>query len=285
MNILGLVFSLLLIMSYTFFSISDKHVTSTRVRNVNQGMHNANREILNKYQSLLYKGLNARSTHKEETTAAVQHPAKPKAPELNRECAKFNLWPLIQEGRKTHPQLYELTAKMLRTLYGHNLFQKEKRGEYAFLNALIASGKNENRIEKIVMPTPELKRLYYKMLKGTKTYQLAGDGIAPLSDFLKIENSNTKICLCHAHPDLLAAIFSPEVACKLYAELHQKNPPPLTKELIENVCLQGHYSLSDLMIFELLELGRPHHLETKKTLLAEDEKSHVSLRKNIYLKS
>jgi hypothetical protein len=284
-NILGLVFSLLLILSYTFYSISDKQTTATRVRNVYIGSQKANRALLNKYQSLQYNALNTRATHKEEPTAAQEKAAKPKPPELNRECAKFNLWPLIQEGQKTHPQLYELTAKMLRTLYGHNLFKKEKRAEYAFLDALIAAGKNEGRIEKIAMPTPELQRLYYKMLKGTKTYSLAGSGIAPLTDFLKIETANTKICLCHAHPDLIAAVFSMEVANKLYSELHQKNPPPLSKEMIENVCLMSHYSLSDLMIFELLELGRPHHQELKKTLLAEDQKSHISLRKNIYLKS
>lgn len=284
MNVLGLVFSLLLILSYTFFSIADKHTTSTRVRNVCHGTHKANRDILNQYQSLTYKNLSNKPKVKDEPAAAKTGDNKPKPPKPNQECAKFNLSPLIQEGRKTHPQLYELTAKMLRTLYGQNLFEGKKRAEYNFLDALITSaqGKDAVRIEKLVLPTPEYQRIYYKMLKGTKKYNLAAhEGIAPLPDFLKIEPSKVKICICHAHPDVLAALFSVQVANILYPQIHQKSQPAVTKEMVENACMVGRYTISDPMMFELFELGRHIHPESKKTLLAEDK--DVTLRKNVYL--
>lgn len=293
MNVLGLVFSLLLILSYTFFSMSDKHTTSTRVRNICCGTQKTNRQIVNEYQSLIYNGLQKNPTYKEETNRPKQSKKEPgkknksekkKPPELSQECAKLNLSPLIHEGRKTHPQLYELAAKMLRTLYGATLFEEKKGMEYKFLDALIASGKGVKQIEKLALP-PEYQRVYYKMLKGTKIYHLRSQkGIAPLTDFLTIETAKTKICLCHAHPDLIATVFNFDVADILYSQLHQHPAPPLTKELIENACIAARYSLSDLMIFDLLELGRPRHEEFKKTLVAHDDQFQVTLRKNVYLR-
>lgn len=123
------------------------------------------------------------------------------------------------------------------------------------------------------------------MLKGTKYWSLADKrGYPTLLDYVKIEDQEQKICLFHAHTDLIAAIFNPDIAIRLYEEIHKEDAPLLTKELVERICSEKHLIAVDAELFNLLELGNPHHEEFKKTFLAKDDSSGVCLRKQIYLK-
>lgn len=276
MNILGLIFSLLLILSYGFYATWDKQTAASRLRRTYVGHQNANRKLLNHYQSELYRSFRGKgeATRPKEKKS----PSKtPKKPALNRDCAKLNIWPLIQEGRDNHPFLYELTAKMIRTFYSPLI--QGKRFEYHFLDNLLDSAKaqQETALEKIALKDPDLQRVYYKMLKGTR------QGYPPLLDYLKAEQSPSKLCLFHAHPDLIALFLGPTAASNLYEEIHRENGSLLTQELVEKFSNEAHQITLDSELFKLLELGRPEHQEYKKTLIAEDR--DVQLRKTVYLKS
>lgn len=296
MNILGLVFSVLLILSYGFYACWDKQLASSRLRTTYVSHEKVNRKILNSYQSKVYDHLGSQKKtpepHEEETDEEeVSQPAQPKSkkPDLNRECARLNLWPLIQEGREAHPTLYELAAKMIRTFYSP-LQNQKKRFEYHFLDALLAAAKAALQqrtpfaLEKVDLNDADLQRIYYKMLKGTKQWDLSlGLGYPSLLDYVKAERSTEKICLFHAHPDLITALFNGKIAASLYAEIHQKEGPAVTKELVEKVCSEHHQISVDPELFKLLEFGKPFHEEHKKTFIAEE--GEISLRKNLYLKS
>lgn len=295
MNILGLIFSILLILSYGFYACWDKHTAVSRLRNTYIASQQVNRKILNSFESKIYdqlerlpsekKGEEEEISQKEESS----HP-KEKKPGINRECSKINLWPLIHDGRELHPVLYELAAKLIRTFYGP-LDTGEKRFEYQFLDILLASAKATLQeegpfsLEKIALLKPDYQRIYYKMLRGTKNWDLReGVGCPPLSDYVKAEPSEEKICLFHAHPDLITILFNGKIGWKLYAEIHQEHPSALTVELIEKVCSEMH-QIIDRDLLQLLELGHPDHKEHKKAFVAEDATGTVSIRKNILLKN
>lgn len=292
MNILGLVFSLLLILAYTFHACWDKQLASTRLRSTYVGHESVHRKILNSYQSEIYEQLRVKKNPLEKKEAEEEVSEEPKNERkkqiaLNRECAKINIMPLIQQGREGHPLLYELTAKMIRTFY-HPLKGKRKRFEYQFLDALISAGKRGDQegeliLEKLDLDDEALQKIFYRMLKGTKHWDLAaGVGYPPLLDYMKVGPSTDKICLFHAHTDLMAALFNHKIAEKLHEEIHRKNGPLLTKEFIEQVCSEFHQISVDQEIFELLELGRPMHEENKRAFVAQER--DVMLRKNIYIK-
>lgn len=296
MNLLGLVFSLLLILSYGFHACWEKQMGSQRLRKTYIGHQKANRKILNRYQSEIYKNLQSKGhaeeapKPKKEKTKREKKGENPEKLELNRECAKINLWPLIQEGRENHPLLYEITAKLLHTFYP--ALQKEKRGEYRLLDELLSAAKVAAQkeslfaLEKVGLKDPTSHMLYYRMLKGTKQWDLSSRrGYPSLLDYVKAEPTQDKICLFHAHPDLLTALFNEKIAAKLYSEMHKQGGPLLTQELVERTCLEMHQIAPDLELFKLLELGNPNHKEIKKTIIAHDPATHVTLRKNLYLKN
>ncbi|MDE3047541.1 MAG: hypothetical protein KGI83_04245, partial [Verrucomicrobiota bacterium] len=209
-----------------------------------------------------------------------------KEPCLNRECARLNLWPLIQEGRETHPILYETAARLIRTFYDP-LNPGKKRFEYHLLNLLLASAKqtvqNEGTcaLEKVLLPDPDMQKIYYKMLKGTKKWDLRNSlGYPPLTEYVKVDRSDTKICVFHAHPDLLTVLFNPKLAWKLYDEIHRQDGPVLTQTLVERIASETHTFAIDPELFRYLQLTNYlDHKDHKMTFVADV--GEVSLRKKL----
>ena len=68
MNILGLVFSLLLILSYGFYACWDKQWASSRLRTTYVGNEKITRQVLNHYQSEFYEGLRGTATEPKENS-------------------------------------------------------------------------------------------------------------------------------------------------------------------------------------------------------------------------
>lgn len=295
MNVLGLVFSLILILTYGFFSCWEKEYGSHRLCNTYLGHEKVNREILLKYERELYEKFRTKpstsETHKEASPKKQEEEnSSPKVPELNLGCARLNLMPLIKEGREEHPQLYELAAKLLRIFYSKSLFESKARFEYQFLDRFLSAAKialNKNTpfaLEKISFKDLKDQILYYKMLKGIKGWNLAS-GSPTLIDYFQFKDSKEedKICLFHAHPDLIAVLFGHKAAGKLFQEMHKKDAPALTKEKIEQICSESHITL-DPDLLELIQFGKPNHdPDSKITLIETDDSTHISLRKNVFL--
>ncbi|MES2273827.1 MAG: hypothetical protein V4487_06510 [Chlamydiota bacterium] len=298
MNILGLVFSLLLMLSFGFWTLREKQLGSNRLRSTYLGHERANREILNRCQVDFYGNLSreksgeAADEEKPEksTAAAAKKEKKTPAITLNGECAKINLWPLLEQGREQNPILYELTARLLSQFYGSALFENKARLEYQFLDTLLESAKLAQLkkvpllLEKLELNHESLQKVYYRMLKGTKKCDLSqGVGYPCLLDYIKLEPVQQKICFSHAHLDLISVFFGFNVAGKIFAELHTQSKPPLTKDTIEEWCSQSHIQI-DPLFFEMIELGRDRHGRGgKKTLIGEDLETHVSLRQKVYV--
>lgn len=299
MNLLGLVFALLLIFSYGSYAVWDKHVTGNRLRNTHLSHKRANRALLNEFESNFYNNTLKRhktgpsqTSHKSKKEVFEEEVNEDeKIPEINKECSRLNLWPLIQEGRESHTALYELAAKMIRTFYDP-LLPKEKRFEYRFLNVWLASAKKciqgeegAFSLEKITLLDSDLQKIYYKMLKGTKKWDLEENiGYPPLQDYIKAEPHESKICVFHAHPDMVATLFNRKLAIKLCGEIHKKGGAPLTRELIERLGNEAHIFSIDPALFELIQLSGYLQHEDKKKIFAADF-GDVRLRKNLTLQN
>lgn len=303
MNFLSFIFSLLLLISFGIAICMQKAIEARRIQSTSLGHLIANRYILSEYEKETFQSL--RTVRKSKTTKEKKK--EPSAPSVRREkeetdetslspnplCARLNLWPLIQEGREHHPLLYDATAKLLKTFY-EPLFEKQSRFEFRFLDAWLAQTRlaltKETPFapETVSFPDPAMQACYYKMLKGTKKCQFLKEGIGypSLLDLIKVEPVSSKPCLAHAHPYLFAALFSPKIAMPLFYAIHRDPHPPPTPELIEQICGESHLFLPDRAIFELLEFGRPRHKKgAKTTLVAEDEDTHISLKKTVFLGS
>ena len=283
MNFVTFVFSLLLIFAFGTFVVLEKQGSDRRIRETYLGHIKANRKILSKVEGKTYNSL--RSTPKEK---GKHKSKKRRAPELNPECSKLNLWPLVQEGKEAHPFLYEMTLKLLDTFYGKSLFQERPQEKALFLNALLKKSKdaiqNEQfSLEKLALG-PKFKESYYRMLKGTKTWDPEKEiGYPSLLDVIKVEETSSQVCICHAHIGQLIALFGKKPARVLCEELYREEPPPLTKELLMDVFSKAHQVPPGNEFFDQLEMGKSSHiLPEKMTFVASDDTGNVKLRKTIY---
>jgi hypothetical protein len=293
MNFITFVFSLLLIFSMGTFVALEKQAGNRRLRATYLGHVSANRKILSKWESEVYKSFRTPPSPPEEniSTPKKTEPKEVKIPQVNPECARLNLWPLIQEGREEHPFLYNTALKFLDTFYGSHLFGAKPQAKVFFLNeflkkAKIAIQKNRFSLEKLALD-PSFQLSYYKMLKGTKEWDIEQKiGYPSLLDVIKVEETPSKICLCHAHPCQMEALFNKKAGLRLFHEIHQDTSLPVTKELIEKVCAESHMTISDPDLFSLIDMGRSNHAKKgKTTLIAEDRDTQIRLRKSIYVSS
>ncbi len=295
MNLLSLVMGLLLIFACTFTLSLRKEAMSKGVEKTYQAHTKASRKILNSYESICYERMREekKEPQKEKNTNAHH---EPHAEPLNLDCARLNLWPLLQDGKEKHLILYETTAQLLRTFYGKSFFPGELRWEYRLLDVILASaqmaaldpGLTHIPLEKLSLKESNVKQLYslqmvyYRMLKGTKK-QTREQGYPSLLEYFVAEKKETHLCLQHASIEMLRALFSERIAPILYRELKEKEIP-LLPERIREICTQnGLISLSDDFI-QLLDLHSSRHQPSgQKTLVKEAE--DVCLKQRVFLPS
>lgn len=233
--------------------------------------------MINQYQSGIYNALE--KAPKNTSGSSEKKPKELKEEEeeekedfsINRNCARLNLWPLVQEGKQAHPHLYELFAKLIRTFYG-SLCQ-DARFEYLFLEAWLQAAQTLELplqgLENARFTSPNFQKIYYKMLKGNNE-------IPSLLEYVKMEPSSDKICIFHANRKFLGLLFNPPMAEKLHLTIHAQNAPRLTIELIERIAVESHTSQIDPQLISLLELSNYFkHREHKKFFLSNDKGIHL----------
>lgn len=229
MNVLPFVIAILMVLSYSAASLLQKHRASAHAQKAYLGLQRAERSFLQLAEQRKFKELPGDLVKIERET----HPQPPKPriaalPATNSACARLNLFPLALEGRERHPVLYEVAAKLLRTYYQNTLLRQGE--EYKLLDVLLSAAKKRLEkqstipLETIELGDARLQRLYYLALKGTKRADVVSSkGYPPLLEAIKITNINTHVCLHHAHPNMLAGLFEPQIALELFRELHAEH--------------------------------------------------------------
>lgn len=259
---------------------------------------NASQKIRNSYESLCYEQLRSVAKEPKETEHEKINPQhrEKKIEELNLACARLNLWPLIVDGIEKHQVLYETAAQILCAFYSRPLFDKEPRFEYCLLNALIEAARQANTdpnnshllLEKLSLKSPNVKRLYpfqfiyYRMLRGTKSVKTDQD-YPSLVDYFEIENKKSRVCLHHASPAMLAALFGPRAGAILYNEM-QTSKMPLSLERLQDICTQnGNLALSEEFM-NLIDLKSiDPHSSGQKVLVKQD--ADVCLKQKVFFPS
>lgn len=139
-----------------------------------------------------------------------------KAPRSKREsfppleAAKFHLRALCTQDSQDHP-LYTSLTELLRILYKPTLFSKKEGVENLMAEALLHSAQQHPLATDLTALYPQdkaLQELYYKMLRGTESYDLAKkEGIPPLSHFISLQPSMKVAFLSFASHPVLSALF------------------------------------------------------------------------------
>ncbi len=282
MNFIAFVFSLLLIFSFGTLVVLEKQSSNQRLRSSYLGHIGANRKLLSQQVSDTYRSLRGKTTVSIDKTPNIEKESEPKIPDINPECARLNLWPLIQEGKQNHPYLYQKALHMLDFFYKEQI-QPVKTDVFlnAFLKkAKLAIQKQTFSLEKLSLD-PSFQIIYYKMLKGTKI--LDENGYPSFLDVFKVDETPSRICIHHAHPLQLNALFGNKVGPLLYQEIHQNQSYP-TIDLVEKVYAQAHVIPLDPEQYQWFEFGKSTHANKgKTTFIAKDLDTNVTLRKTVYL--
>ncbi len=287
MNILPFVVAVLFILSYGIGASFQNQLFSRRNQTANLGLLRAEQKFLRQSEEEQFSTLlgTERTVKKKEKEPSQKEASKAvPLPTINPPCARLNLFPLISEGKEAHLPLYETAAKLLRTLYAKKVFREEKQFEYKLLDALLTSAKkplekkDSLSLETLALKDTSLQPTYYTLLKGAKKH------FPSLLDYLKIERTPSQICLFHAHPTALSIFFGEKTAHKLYQELHTNRKAGIDLEAILQWANDPHLAFTDAKVWELLDFHRPKHGDaSQKTLLIEDDETHISVRKNIQI--
>jgi len=290
MNILGFVFSILLILSFGFSICLEKQMGAQRLRSSYLGHCHANRKILLQCENEFYNGLKSKPAPPKKRDPLLEKIAKKPAvipTKTNPKCARLNLLPLIQEEMKKDSLLYETTAKLLKLFYGKWLFEDKPHAEIRFLNAFLQASKMHSQtpstfcFEKVQFKNPSDQMIFYKMLKGTKN---PAKGYPSLLEYIQLTSKPSKICLPHADPSMISVLFSPKASLKIYQAIHTSEKSQITQMEIERICSEVHTLIYNTDIFDFIDLKKPRHKkDLKQTLIGEDEDTHTSLKKTVIL--
>lgn len=280
MNVLPFVIAILMILSYSAAGLLQKHRASAHSQKAYLGLQRAERSILQLAEQRKFKELPGdlvkveREKHPKSTQPHVAI-----FPAMNSPCARLNLFPLVLEGRERHPVVYDVAAKLLRTYYQKTLLREGD--EHTLLDALLMAAKKRLEkqstipLETVELGDPALQRLYYLALKGTKRADiLTGKGYPSLLEAIKITNAESRLCLHHAHPNMLAALFEPKIALELFQELHAERKSPMGVE-----GFQRRLAPRPPDFWKLLDyMGCK---EEPTTLIANDEESGIVVQREM----
>lgn len=225
MNILPLVFTFLLILSFITLTFLRETKSIFLIEHSVNGFRRIERVVNNQIVQKAYKKISGEAIAKKKTGEPKNkkkkklHSVREIFPPLK--TSKFNLGPLIEhQGEINQHPLYEVLAAFLRILYQKSLFAHELKAEkieYRLIHAWIKSAQKIEDVEDLAELHPDdldLAKVFYKMLRGTNQYTRT-EGIPPLGDFLLISEKKTAVSLSFASQSLLEALFGEECASQI----------------------------------------------------------------------
>lgn len=216
MNILPFVFAFLLTFSYLCSSFMRETKSAKLIELALEGYNQTEKAVRNGMIKRYFDQLKGN-----QTSCPVSKEKSNKTPLfVSRrsnfppvETSKFYLRSLsCQPSNLAEHPLYEPLATLLRNLYEERLFtpHKARKGiEYALIASLVQKMNecpSSHNLADLFPSDPELKTIYYKMIRGTNQYSME-KGIPPLDHFLSLEKSDKAFHINLSSEPVLAAIF------------------------------------------------------------------------------
>jgi hypothetical protein len=290
MQILGLVAALLIIFAFSNKQLFEKHKSFAKINKSYSSHMIASRDLQNKSEKKYFDLQKEEKAKKETKPSSIEQAKKEKKIVASKNCDncynQINLYPLIEEGKENHPQLYLLASNLIKILYGNSLFYKEaniKNLNQKILNSIITSSQkilkadasSEIFLEKLFFADSSLQGYFYKMLKGSnRSYP------AFLENFV-VDNSGKKaikICLFHAKKDLLTSIFNEKMALMIIEKRKDKTEP-FTQAELEIISKRSKFLVKDSNIWELISLNHKSQKPNQILLTGQDPKTKISMKR------
>lgn len=252
MNLLPFVCALLVIFGLLSTSLFRERLSLSNLKSSCQGILRAERKSRNRLEAAEYKHHLKENSTKEKTDNPVIKPEpKPKKENksdvfTNRDAqifttnTKLNLSPLLS---KENPLLYETAARYIRSLYSNASFYKEGL-EKQILDLIISQGaaaKECTSFADLFPQDPALATIFYKMLKGTGSYDLgSGKGYPPFDNYFQLsEGSGKSVNLHYAPTRLLRSLFGEPIAAAIFKE-ESVSGSRISKEKFEELLMKNH---------------------------------------------
>jgi hypothetical protein len=296
MNILAFVLALLMIFSIITTSMLKNHKDSVILKKSIKGFYNANNLSQNSFENFIYKGMKAKKNiSKKVVTSKINTPTKNTPPKQKKkkeeneiyDCARINVLPLLENGKNSEKELYNIMIKLLKNTYFKN--SKEKNIASIFLNNLIKSSKKslkekiktsqtkisqtkEITLEKITFENENFQRIWYQMLKGSKFFDPEKNiGYPSILEFISITSHN-KICLHKAKKELLLSLFNENTAKKI---IFLRNED---KKNLKNLITKEKLNSKN---WNLVDFSHKNHSKCARFVICTDEESKISIKKNL----
>ncbi|OGN61625.1 MAG: hypothetical protein A3F40_00160 [Chlamydiae bacterium RIFCSPHIGHO2_12_FULL_27_8] len=204
MNILGFIFTILMIFSIITNNLYLKAKNETIFSSSLNGFMKASRNLNNNFEKEIFKNLKTNNEKKEKILSKTRN--------INILNAKMNLYPLLDKKKSENAEYYNLAAKLIKELYKESDFYQEGF-EFFLLDRIILNDKNTPSLDRIDLNNSKFQKIYYKMLKGSKTYN-----IPSFLDYFTIKEKDFKIPIKDASFELLKCAFSTDLAYKIKNE-------------------------------------------------------------------
>ncbi len=290
MNILPLIFAFLFVFSFFAFNFLKEQKSFILTETVFDSYNRVESNLQNKTIRKAYSKFTTEPTPAKTTNPTTKQTTKNFVsyrtffPPL--ETSKFNLTPLIKDAAefKLH-SLYEPLANLFRILYGKNLYKTENI-EYRILDAMLTKARKNPELENLAdihLDDPEIKKIYYKMLKGTNQYEVGKAGIPPLGDFLAIGKENIAISFSFASAALLEAVLGKEITTHIFLEEEKKRTELnkhcyFSKEQLQALVTKNPAQFSNFSSIEPY-IDYSKQFKSRKERGGKDEKTGLAIKK------
>ncbi len=194
MNLLPFVIVIITILALFSTSFFDRHIIEKKEQEIYLAYFKGLRAARNHKEDLAYRALKKRR-NPQSTNSSKKDLSKKKAEYFRKEKigwenGRLNLSSLTQDAQKW-PELKAVTIAYVKRLYADRpFFPKEEKFTEKLVNALLTAYKESDSplpLHKVTLEDP-FHIPFYKMVKGTQTYDLKSKtGCPPFGDFFTFE--------------------------------------------------------------------------------------------------
>lgn len=286
MNILGFISALLLMLVFFFVALMGDFFDLSEQESSYLEYQEASRSAQSAYETAYYKSFRNPPKKKEETSPsqkeiAAKEKSKEEKWENMPECARFNLFPLLQAGQDKSLEQRRFFLALLQTLYGDNLLENLAPLKEKILEAILSPSQETSSpfyLAQLKIEDRSLQSLFYHMLKGSSVHYKS------LLEYVKInpEEPNEKICLACADEKMLSALFGEKAARRLCSEKeHSLEKLQITKNRLEEILREEEQPSPQESIWNLVRFTHPSKKQGPITVSSQD--SDITVKKKGFI--
>jgi hypothetical protein len=302
MHVLPFVSILLIILTTISYSFLDKSKTIIYEKQMMLSHMNIERKLLRKLHREAFKKAPKKKSSSQHSRAQGEPPKRVDSALTPRthSVSKMNLFPLFSE--KMPSEVIDLLKNLLNALYARSFLAQHNSSSFSHLSThLLTKGREKIELVKTLQQDPDslhfyelypdepsAHALFYKILKGTHSYDLIEKGYPPLEDFFCLTSSEKTIFhFPSLSPLMLSVVFGSEGAKAILdheQQLRAQDPDRTSKTLLKEELVSllhtqfPTHTVYDQLI-EYLDFA-PHHLK-QESIIVYDTVTQLQIEKKL----